>query len=163
MIGKQSRPNSNALAIPPIDKEPAGRRSSGLAHLMSALHQNAAAVVNSRTQLNGPDQVKKDFKGHDKCALFAKGTSVPTRSWLQSGSADGSVSSTNFLPKNPDSGDFERFWATNEMVSKISARPKSTKVKTRSFDFSEMRLRPFIPKDQNLHCRPASFNYTSCS
>ena len=56
---KGHRPNSNTLAIPvPPDKEPAGRRSSGLAHLMSALHQNAAAVVNSKTQLNGPDQVK---------------------------------------------------------------------------------------------------------
>ena len=58
MLGKQTRPNSNALAIPvPPDKEPAGKRNSGLAHLMSALHQNAAAVVNSKTQLNGPDQV----------------------------------------------------------------------------------------------------------
>lgn len=58
MLGKQGRPNSNTLAIPaPSDKEPAARRSSGLAHLMSALHQNAAAVVNSKTQLNGPDQV----------------------------------------------------------------------------------------------------------
>ena len=54
---KGHRPNSNTLAIPVPDKEPAGRRSSGLAHLMSALHQNAAAVVNSKTQLNGPDQV----------------------------------------------------------------------------------------------------------
>ena len=55
---KGHRPNSNALAIPTPDKEPAARRSSGLAHLMSALHQNAAAVVNSKTQLNGPDQVR---------------------------------------------------------------------------------------------------------
>ena len=39
-------------------KEPASRKPSGLAHLMSALHQNAAAVVNSKTQLNGPDQVR---------------------------------------------------------------------------------------------------------
>jgi hypothetical protein len=38
-------------------KEPASRKASGLAHLMTALHQNAAAVVNSKTQLNGPDQV----------------------------------------------------------------------------------------------------------
>ena len=59
MIAKQNRPNTNSLAVP-VDtaKEPAGRRSSGLAHLMSALHQNAAAVVNSKTQLNGPDQVR---------------------------------------------------------------------------------------------------------
>lgn len=28
-----------------------------MAHLLSALHQNAAAVVNSKSQLNGPDQV----------------------------------------------------------------------------------------------------------
>ena len=38
-------------------KEPASRKASGLAQLVSALHQNAAAVVNSKTQLNGPDQV----------------------------------------------------------------------------------------------------------
>ena len=65
MLGKQPgptgqhRPNANSLAIPvPPDKDQAGRtKSSGLAHLMSALHQNAAAVVNSKTQLNGPDQV----------------------------------------------------------------------------------------------------------
>lgn len=31
--------------------------SSGIVHLMSALHQNAAAVVTSKTNLNGPDQV----------------------------------------------------------------------------------------------------------
>jgi len=55
MLGKQTK---SALAIPvPSDKEPAGRRASGLAHLMTALHQNAAAVVNSKTQLNGPDQI----------------------------------------------------------------------------------------------------------
>ena len=61
MIAKHNRPNTNSLAVP-VDsaKEPAGRqKSSGLAHLMSALHQNAAAVVNSKTQLNGPDQVRK--------------------------------------------------------------------------------------------------------
>ena len=39
-------------------KEPASRKASGLAHLLTALHQNAAAVVNSKTQLNGPDQVR---------------------------------------------------------------------------------------------------------
>ena len=58
---KHNRPNTNSLAVP-VDsaKEPAGRqKSSGLAHLMSALHQNAAAVVNSKTQLNGPDQVRE--------------------------------------------------------------------------------------------------------
>ena len=38
-------------------KEPSTPKASGLAHLMTALHQNAAAVVNSKTQLNGPDQV----------------------------------------------------------------------------------------------------------
>ena len=38
-------------------KEPASRKASGMAHLLSALHQNAAAVVNSNSQLNGPDQV----------------------------------------------------------------------------------------------------------
>lgn len=38
-------------------KEPSTPKPSGLAHLMTALHQNAAAVVNSKTQLNGPDQV----------------------------------------------------------------------------------------------------------
>jgi len=38
-------------------KEPAGRKPSGLAHLIGALHQNAAAVVTSNSQLNGPDQV----------------------------------------------------------------------------------------------------------
>ena len=60
MLGKQTK---SALAIPvPSDKEPAGRRASGLAHLMTALHQNAAAVVNSKTQLNGPDQVSKISK-----------------------------------------------------------------------------------------------------
>ena len=41
-------------------KEPSTPKASGLAHLMTALHQNAAAVVNSRTQLNGPDQVRSD-------------------------------------------------------------------------------------------------------
>ncbi len=39
-------------------KEPASRKASGLAHLMSALHQNATAVVTSNSQLNGPDQVR---------------------------------------------------------------------------------------------------------
>ena len=38
-------------------KEPLSKKASGLAQLVSALHQNAAAVVNSKTQLNGPDQV----------------------------------------------------------------------------------------------------------
>ncbi len=38
-------------------KEPAARKASGLAHLMTALHQSAAAVVTSNSQLNGPDQV----------------------------------------------------------------------------------------------------------
>ena len=41
-------------------KEPASRKASGLAQLVSALHQNAAAVVNSKTQLNGPDQVRPE-------------------------------------------------------------------------------------------------------
>lgn len=45
------------LAPPANTKEPVGKKASGLAHLMSALHQNAAAVVNSKTQLNGPDQI----------------------------------------------------------------------------------------------------------
>ena len=40
-------------------KEPLSKKASGLAQLVSALHQNAAAVVNSKTQLNGPDQVSK--------------------------------------------------------------------------------------------------------
>ena len=39
-------------------KEPASRKASGMAHLLSALHQNAAAVVNAKSQLNGPDQVR---------------------------------------------------------------------------------------------------------
>lgn len=74
MIGKQTRPNSNALSIPtPSDKEPVGKRSSGLAHLMSALHQNAAAVVNSKTQLNGPDQVRVEISTYfDKLRLLCK-------------------------------------------------------------------------------------------
>ena len=70
MLGKQTK---SALAIPvPSDKEPAGRRASGLAHLMTALHQNAAAVVNSKTQLNGPDQVRvlrSGYSRHD-CKCF---------------------------------------------------------------------------------------------
>ena len=45
-------------------KEPSTPKASGLAHLMTALHQNAAAVVNSKTQLNGPDQV-----GYTKLSL----------------------------------------------------------------------------------------------
>ena len=44
-------------AVGPSVKEPASRKASGLAHLITNLHQNAAAVVNSKTQLNGPDQV----------------------------------------------------------------------------------------------------------
>ena len=67
---KGHRPNSNTLAIPVPDKEPAGRRSSGLAHLMSALHQNAAAVVNSKTQLNGPDQVKIQILKEKKFLVY---------------------------------------------------------------------------------------------
>ena len=64
MLGKQTK---SVLAIPvPSDKEPAGRRASGLAHLMTALHQNAAAVVNSKTQLNGPDQVRVLRSGYTK-------------------------------------------------------------------------------------------------
>ena len=39
-------------------KEPASRKASGMAHRLSALHQNAAAVVNAKSQLNGPDQVR---------------------------------------------------------------------------------------------------------
>ena len=40
-------------------KEPVSRKSSsGLVQLMSALHQNAAAVVTSDSHLNGPDQVR---------------------------------------------------------------------------------------------------------
>ena len=70
MLGKQTK---SALAIPvPSDKEPAGRRASGLAHLMTALHQNAAAVVNSKTQLNGPDQVRVLRSGYTKGQLFSK-------------------------------------------------------------------------------------------
>ncbi len=38
-------------------KEPASRKPSGLAHLMTALHQQAAAVVTTNSQMNGPDQV----------------------------------------------------------------------------------------------------------
>ena len=43
--------------VGPSAKEPLSKKASGLAQLVSALHQNAAAVVNSKTQLNGPDQV----------------------------------------------------------------------------------------------------------
>ena len=71
MLGKQTK---SALAIPvPSDKEPAGRRASGLAHLMTALHQNAAAVVNSKTQLNGPDQVRVLRSGYTKSCLISEG------------------------------------------------------------------------------------------
>ena len=71
MLGKQTK---SALAIPvPSDKEPAGRRASGLAHLMTALHQNAAAVVNSKTQLNGPDQVRVLRSGYTKGGLISEG------------------------------------------------------------------------------------------
>ena len=71
MLGKQTK---SALAIPvPSDKEPAGRRASGLAHLMTALHQNAAAVVNSKTQLNGPDQVRVLRSGYTKSCFISEG------------------------------------------------------------------------------------------
>ena len=70
MLGKQTK---SALAIPvPSDKEPAGRRASGLAHLMTALHQNAAAVVNSKTQLNGPDQVRVLRSGYTEGQKISK-------------------------------------------------------------------------------------------
>ena len=50
-------------------KEPASRKASGLAQLVSALHQNAAAVVNSKTQLNGPDQVGPQPYSFPSCSF----------------------------------------------------------------------------------------------
>lgn len=38
-------------------KEPVGKKSSGMGKLMSVLHQNAASLVNSKSEHNGPDQV----------------------------------------------------------------------------------------------------------
>lgn len=55
-------------------KEPASRKASGMAHLLSALHQNAAAVVNSKSQLNGPDQVGLIFV--DMCVYTSMGEVV---------------------------------------------------------------------------------------
>ena len=36
-------------------------QSSGLGKLMSALHQNAASLVNTKAEHNGPDQVSPDW------------------------------------------------------------------------------------------------------
>jgi len=38
-------------------KEPVGKKSSGLGKLMNVLHQNAASLVNTKSEHNGPDQV----------------------------------------------------------------------------------------------------------
>ena len=38
-------------------KEPVGKKNSGLGKLMSVLHQNAASLVNTKAEHNGPDQV----------------------------------------------------------------------------------------------------------
>ena len=54
---KKNSSNSLSKMLRGSFKEPSTPKASGLAHLMTALHQNAAAVVNSKTQLNGPDQV----------------------------------------------------------------------------------------------------------
>ena len=60
MIGNIARANNPLTPTPaaPPSGDAAKTKQSGIAHLMSALHQNAAAVVNSKTQLNGPDQVR---------------------------------------------------------------------------------------------------------
>ena len=62
-------------------KEPASRKPSGLAHLIGALHQNAAAVVNSKSQLNGPDQVgPEEYRNgysYEECMFFGLDTSKP--------------------------------------------------------------------------------------